>query len=182
MHAQARGYQTRDLPFPGVPPWLRDTLCAFSLVEERAPSFECSFVSSGVFCPGSSSLPDAAREISFLEPGFRERGRRVPPVIIASKEAQAADTQTARARTDRIKRHVHSFFRFRGMHVDKSYLVREDQAAAGPSNEQNHRDGVCAKDISTIGTKILFRGEELLSFFCLGDCDCILGRFRWRPL
>lgn len=41
------------------------------------------------------------------------------------------------------------------MHVDKSYLVREDQAAAGPSNKQNHRDGVCAKDISPIGTKIL---------------------------
>lgn len=39
------------------------------------------------------------------------------------------------------------------MHVDKSYLVREDQATAGPSVGQNHRDGVRAKDISPIGTR-----------------------------
>lgn len=41
------------------------------------------------------------------------------------------------------------------MHVDKSYLVCEDQATAGPPNEQNHRDGMRAQDISPIGTENL---------------------------
>ena len=54
----------------------------------------------------------------------------------------------------RLKTRAIHFFRFRGMHVDKSYLVREDQATAGPPNEQNHRDGMRAQDISTIGTEI----------------------------
>ncbi|KAK1118270.1 Pyrimidine nucleotide transporter, mitochondrial, variant 2 [Melipona bicolor] len=54
------------------------------------------------------------------------------------------------------------------MHVDKSYLVREDQAAAGPSNKQNHRDGVCAKDIPPIEvarTRLREEGTKYQTFW-----------------
>nr|XP_012135591.1 PREDICTED: solute carrier family 25 member 36-A isoform X2 [Megachile rotundata] len=58
--------------------------------------------------------------------------------------------------------------RFRGMHVDKSYLVREDQATTGPSVKQNHRDGMCAKDISTIEvarTRLREEGTKYQAFW-----------------
>nr|XP_012135592.1 PREDICTED: uncharacterized protein LOC100883945 isoform X3 [Megachile rotundata] len=63
--------------------------------------------------------------------------------------------------------------RFRGMHVDKSYLVREDQATTGPSVKQNHRDGMCAKDISTIGYPGILQRHRGLLRRNKRDCDTL---------